>query len=314
MAERRVGKHQGSDPSQGAYAVLPHLLPGSAEPLNMTPTAVTNVASTMSNPEPVDIASLVSQVPLTFGNPFGMEDEGARGAGKPRCGVCLFHLVPGAKPSNVDADEDLSLIENTWARSTRREFQASAGRGCIFCRNILNFALNHGATDLSLKQQSNWRGVSITMENGTVEPFVFLAPPNAENYNQGHSSICRGVGAVSIRGTAENEVLDEARRWWEGCTQEHNCRAEPCTYIPRRLLRVERASGQTAAVVRLVEDLTEPVEYVALSHRWSEETKAVSLVNSNRCERMEKGVLSSALPRLSEFDIKSCANTKLASF
>lgn len=152
------------------------------------------------------------------------------------------------------------------------------------------------------------------MENGRVEPSVFLAPPNEENYNQGHSSICRGLGTVSIRGTAENWVLDEARLWWERCTQEHNCRAEPGTYIPRRLLRVERASGQTAGVVRLVEDLAEPVEYVALSHRWSEETKAVSLVNSNRCKRMEEGVLSSALPRLSEFDIKSCANTKFASF
>lgn len=270
----------------------------------MNATAVTNISNTMSDLEPVDIASLMRQVPLTFGNPFGMEYEGARGAGKPRCGVCLFHLVPGAKPSNVDADEDLSLIENTWARSTRREFQASADRGCPFCRNILNFALNHGATDLSLKQQSGWRGVSITMENGAVEPFVFLVPPNDENYYKGHSSICRGLGTASIKGTAENEVLDEARLWWERCTQEDGCRAGPCTYTPRRLLHVEPASGQTAAVVRLVEDLTEPVEYVALSHRWNEETKAVSLVNSNRCQRMEEGVLSSELPRLSKSDIK----------
>lgn len=270
----------------------------------MNSTTVTNVASTMSDLEPIDIASLMRQVPLTFGNPFGMEDEGARGPGKPRCGVCLFHLVPEAKPSNVDTDEDLSLIKNTWARSTRREFQASADRGCPFCRNILNFALNLGATDLSLKQQSDYRGISIAMQDGTFEPFVFLMPPSDEDPDPGHSSICRGIGTVSIKGTAENEVLDEAKLWWERCTQEHNCRAGPCTYIPRRLLRVERASGQTAAVVRLVEDLTEPVEYVALSHRWSEETKAVSLVNSNRCERMEEGVLSSTLPRLSKFDIK----------
>lgn len=292
--------------------MLPHLLLTKLS--NMNSTTVTNISSTMSNLEPVDIASLMSQVPLTFGNPFGMEDEGARGAGKPRCGVCLFHLVPEAKPSNVDTDEDLSLIENTWARSTRREFQASADRGCPFCRNILHFALNHGATDLSLKQQSAWRGVSITMDNGTVEPFVFLAPPNDEDYDQGHSSICRGLGTASIKGTAENKVIDQARLWWENCTREHDCRAGPCTYIPRRLLRLERDSDQTAAVVRLVEDLTEPVEYVALSHRWSEETKAVSLINSNRCERIERGVLISTLPRLSEFDIKSCSNTKFASF
>lgn len=276
----------------------------------------------MSTLDPVDIASLMEQEPVhghldfvggpfEFGgmplefdtSPFELEDEGARAAGKPRCGVCLFPLGPGARSSNVDVDEDLYPIKHTMAKSTLREFQVSAARGCTFCDSILNFALGRGAVQVKFKQASHWRGVVISRENGTFENFLLLAPPNKsheELNNQEFNFVCRGLGAASIKGTAEDEVLDKARLWWDRCTREHHCRPQPCSYIPHRLLRIDHRPDETATVVWLVEDLTAPVEYVALSHRWSEETKAVSLVNSNRRQRMEKGVLSSNLPRLSE--------------
>lgn len=58
-------------------------------------------------------------------------------------------------------------------------------------------------------------------------------------------------------------------------------------------------------MVQLMQDLTEPVEYLTLSHRWSEETLDVSLVNSNRSDRMENGIMSSDLPRLGEYTFVS---------
>lgn len=283
----------------------------------------------MSTLDPVDIASLMKQEPVDgildfiggpfeFGgtplgfevdDPFQIEDDYARGAGQPRCGVCLFPLGTGARPSNVDVDEDLSRIQHTMANSTLREFQVSAARGCAYCINILNFALGHGAVQLRLKQGSEWRGIVIYRENGTSENFLFVAPPNKSHKdlnNRGYNFVCRGLGAASIKGTAEEEVLDKARLWWDRCDREHKCRPQPCSFIPRRLLRVEHCPDETATVVWLVEDPTTPVEYVALSHRWSEETRSVSLVNSNRRQRMENGVLSSDLPRLSESGFIFC--------
>lgn len=234
--------------------------------------------------------------------PFYYESSSARGEGHPKCGVCLFPLCPDAKPSHIDV-ERLSLIRNTAVLSTGRAFQMSADRGCTSCRAVSDFAAEHGAVDLELEQRSSWWEIAIYRDDGTSESFVFLAPPDKtpeDMDDQEHNSICRGHGAASIKGTVEDEVLGKARLWWERCIREHRCQTGPSSFRPRRLLRLEHSPDETETVVRLVQDLTEPVEYVALSHRWSEETLAVSLVNSNHSERMEKGLLSSDLPRLSE--------------
>lgn len=251
----------------------------------------------------VDIRSLM-ETPMYWqmNDPFKYEDPSARGAGKPRCGVCLFPLVGGATASNVDADEDLSLFKSSWATSTRREFRASAARGCTYCASILSFAHDNGAIELKLSQRDFWRGIVIIKDlRGSHETFVFLAPPGKthEDLDGGkHSSIGRGVGAASIKCSAENEVLDKARSWWETCSEKHDCRTGPRCDTPTRLLRLEHSPDENATVVWLVEGITQPAEYVALSHRWSEETKIVSLVNSNWLERIEKGMSSTDLPRL----------------
>ncbi|KAJ0109411.1 Uncharacterized protein J7T55_000336 [Diaporthe amygdali] len=252
--------------------------------------------------EPIDITSLMEASSDVA--PFRGEPKGSRGAGKPRCGVCLFLLSPGAHPSNIDADKDITQTVGTYLKFTRKEFVASADRGCTSCRNILKFALHRGAIQLESDQGPFWRGISISDSRMTHGYFIFLTQhtiPMTDSY-QGYPLICRGNATANLEGTAENRVLDRARRWWEMCNSEHNCRRRPCSYIPRRLLRIEHNSDETASVVWLVEDLTEPVEYIALSHRWSEETKAISLLNSNRCQRIEEGLPCSHLPHLSEFN------------
>lgn len=244
---------------------------------------------------------------------FAGEHEGARGAGKPRCGVCLFPLVAGATASNVDADEDLSFIKSTRVEFTTKGFRASANRGCTYCARILSFARDNGAIDLDMFHFHFWRRIHITYKDFRRDPttFVFLAALgkfHGDLDSGRHSSIGRGLGAASIQGTYEIEVLDKARLWWEMCSKEHDCRLGPRHYTPSRLLRLEHRPDEAATVVWLVEGMTEPVEYVALSHRWSKETEAVSLFNSNRHERIKTGMLGFKLPRLSESASTSSAH------
>lgn len=143
----------------------------------------------------------------------------------------------------------------------------------------------------------------IVRSDETIQDFVFMTDPtfSPEELIRIYPPLGRGLRADEIKSTAESQTIDQARQWWETCSREHHCQGGPCSYIPRRLLRLEHSADEAATVISLVEDLAEPVEYVTLSHRWSEETKVVSLLTSNRRQMLDNGILSSDLPRLSMY-------------
>lgn len=226
-------------------------------------------------------------------------------ASNPRCGVCLFPLGPGTWPSKMDIKEECNRDPRRFGPE-ELDVEASASRGCTFCNNIDKFGLQCRAVELSLDKN----GVSLTKSDGTITSFIFVVPPT-RLYNDlprelerecsllGKHRLCRGLGTIKMNSTADYHVLDQAKLWWETCVRRHNCQGGRSSFTPTRLLRIEHRSDDT--VIRLVA-VTQPVQYVALSHRWSQETEKISLSRSNQLERMGKGILSIELPRLSELN------------
>lgn len=240
----------------------------------------------------------------------------ARGIAKPRCGICQFRLSTGKQPSSVDAEGHTALLCEAEAPGLLPEFGISARRGCTSCTNIFNFLLRHGAVQADLQQRgARWLEIRIVRSDKTAQNFVFVTDPtfSPEELSRIYPPLGRGLAAAAIKGTAEDQTLGLAKHWWEMCTREHHCRVGPCSYIPHRLLRLEHNDDDEAAThVSLVENLAGPVEYVALSHRWSEETKAVSLLTSNRHQMSQRGLVSSQLPRLSAYISASAEKIRAA--
>lgn len=245
--------------------------------------------------------------------PFPGEPLRARGMAKQRCGICQLPLSTGKQPSSVSENEYTVYDCETRAAGLLPDLQVSANRGCTSCRNILNFFLRQCAVRADLQRRGvRWLEFRITRLDKTSQECVFMTDPtfSPEELSRIYPPLGRGLTAAEIKGTAENQTLDQARHWWEICRREHHCQVVPCSYIPRRLLRLEHTADDAATVVSLVEDLAKPVEYVALSHRWSEETKAVSLLNSNRRQMLDNGLLSSELPCLSMYLAVSTVNIR----
>lgn len=182
-----------------------------------------------------------------------------------------------------------------------KEVEASSSRGCEFCREILKFALSCGAIDLSTDQASDPRCLEVITSDETSSRFIFVVPlafPYEPRRKALKSRLCRGKETIKMNSTADDHVIDQAKLWWEACIRKHKCQPVSCSYKPTRLLRLEHKSNDT--VIWLV-TVTQPVQYVTLSHRWSKETEEISLSWSNLHRRMERGILATELPRLSKF-------------
>lgn len=245
--------------------------------------------------------------------PFPGELLKARGMAKPRCGICQFRLSSGKQPSSVSEIEYTASDCEDEAAGLLPDLQVSAHRGCTSCKNILNFFLRQGAVKAELQRRgARWLEIRIARSDKTFQDFIFMTDPtfSPDELSRIYPPLGRGLTAAEIKSTAENQTLDQARHWWEMCSREHRCQVGPCSYIPRRLLRLEHSADEAATVISLVEDLAEPVEYVALSHRWSEETKAVSLLASNRRQMLDNRLLSSGLPRLRMYLAVSTVNIR----
>lgn len=215
----------------------------------------------------------------------------SRGAGNPNCGVCLLPLRKGARPSNVDAD----LVHYYGQAFGLKEVEASSSRGCRFCRNIFKFALSCGADDLWVRHDFHLFLIA-TKSDGTFTRFIFTVPLKVpcEDLPRG-LRLCRGRETIKMTSTADDHVIDQAKLWWETCMRKHKCQEGYRPYKPTRLLRLE----PNDTVIRLV-TVTQPVQYVALSHRWSKETEEISLSSLNLYQRIEMGILITQLPRLSK--------------
>lgn len=238
----------------------------------------------ITDQEPLDIRSLMEP-------PCACASENR--AGNPNCGVCLLPLSKGARPSNIDADH-----VHFWGQVFGpKEIEASSSRGCEFCRNISKFALSCGGDGLWVRH--DWHlFVVAPKSDGTFKRFIFTVPPEAPCEDLPPAiRLCRGRETVKMRSTADDHVLDQAKLWWETCVRKHKCQEVQCTYKPTRLLRLEPEPNDT--VIRLA-TVTQPVQYVALSHRWSKETEEISLTWSNLHQRIDNGILIAQLPRLSK--------------
>lgn len=235
--------------------------------------------------EPLDIRSLVEPP---------SECSSETRAGNPNCGICLLPLSKGARPSNIDADPHDRFGRQVFGP---KEIEASSSRGCEFCRNLFKFALSCCTDGLWVRHE--WHLFLVAPKSdGTFTRFIFTVPPEVPCEDLPPAiRLCRGRETIEMTSTADDHVIDQAKLWWETCVRKHKCQEVYRTYKPTRLLRLEPKPNDT--VVRLV-TVTQPVQYVALSHRWSKETEEISLTSSNLHQRIEKGILVAQLPRLSK--------------
>ncbi|EHK24031.1 uncharacterized protein TRIVIDRAFT_128569, partial [Trichoderma virens Gv29-8] len=94
------------------------------------------------------------------------------------------------------------------------------------------------------------------------------------------------------------EALDQAAKWLTECRASHEeCRVSDAAFVPNRLLYLgdDRTDSNT---LELVEKPDRPIPYAALSHRWTKETPAKSLLTSNLLDRKQHGMPIASLPRM----------------
>ncbi|KAL7930801.1 heterokaryon incompatibility domain-containing protein [Trichoderma chlorosporum] len=227
------------------------------------------------------------------------------------CGACLFELNPTAKslPSDIDG-----RYEYGFAKSDDREFSfadliKSSKRGCGRCATLASAFESLGAAGFEVARW--WPNF-----NSPGSPFLDI--PNADDTSQAfelcsaeapldkavlfaddpapHAVLCRGYKLS--RSTGDDEALDQAAKWLTECQTSHdNCRVSDSAFVPNRLLYLGD-NGADSDILELVEKPKSPVPYAALSHRWTKETPAKSLLTSNFPDRKQHGMPIAYLPRM----------------
>lgn len=218
--------------------------------------------------------------------------------------MCLFKLEPDVRSLKLDVDssQDLLFSESDYHEFTRDDLAKSAGRGCTRCKRLTAIFESSGADFTTARW---WPA-----HPGTGEPYLELvetslkfelnALPNGDKQllqrddgiNSLHPCIRRGSRVVGS--TGDDRCLDQAAAWLDSCRQRHDdCSSNEAMFCPARLLFL---GDENTEMIRLIENPPKEIPYVALSHRWTEETLKVRLVHSNHSERLSSGFPLSEFP------------------
>ncbi|KAL7955819.1 heterokaryon incompatibility domain-containing protein [Trichoderma compactum] len=226
------------------------------------------------------------------------------------CGACLFELNPTAKSLSSDIG---GRYEYAFAESDGHEFSfadliKSSKRGCDRCKALASAFESFGVAGFEVARWEphlNSPGsplLEIASADGTSQVFeicssetpldraVFFADDPLP-----HVVLCRGHKLS--RTTGDNEALNQAVEWLTECRTSHGeCRVSDAEFVPNRLLYL--GDGRADSNILELVEKPAPVPYAALSHRWTKETPAKSLVTSNFLDRKQHGMPIANLPRM----------------
>ncbi|KAJ4861465.1 heterokaryon incompatibility protein (HET) domain-containing protein [Trichoderma breve] len=228
------------------------------------------------------------------------------------CGVCLFELNPTAKSHALSSDIG-GRYEYAFEESDDHEFSfadliKSSKRGCDRCKALASAFESFGVAGFEVARWEphlNSPGsplLEITSADGTSQVFEICSsetpldrPVFFADDPLPHVVLCRGYKLS--RTTGDNEALDQAAKWLTECRTSHGeCRVSDAEFVPNRLLYLGD-SRTDSNILELVEKAA-AVSYAALSHRWTKETPAKSLLTSNFLDRKQNGMPIAYLPRM----------------
>ncbi|KAL6696888.1 heterokaryon incompatibility domain-containing protein [Trichoderma pleuroticola] len=226
------------------------------------------------------------------------------------CGACLFELTPTAEslPSDISGRYEYAFAESDDYEFGFADLIKSSKRGCDRCKALASAFESLGAAGFEVARWEpnlNSPGsplLEIPSADGTSQVFeicsseapldkaVFFADEPSP-----HIVLCRGHKLS--RTTGDDETLDQAAKWLTECRTSHGeCRVSDAEFVPNRLLYL----GNGRADSNILELVEKPatVPYAALSHRWTKETPAKSLLTSNFLDRKQHGMPIANLPRM----------------
>lgn len=215
-----------------------------------------------------------------------------------------------------------SVWSGLWERSMCRfdfgKLRLSSLQGCPTCTKIYNFLVQTTSnrnvvrfwigslqddlgpfSDSSHPSCESLDWLNVRLGSGLESFDLYYAPQHTRlqlppsSIQQLHPAIRVGRHCV---GTTR-DALEMAGIWFRRCITHHAkiCNASDPGFLPTRLIFIGDPNSQS---VSLVEHLSAPQKYAALSHRWSEQTKDARLLQSNLRQRLDSGIELSALPLL----------------
>ncbi len=222
------------------------------------------------------------------------------GAGRWRCGVCLFELADHIAPDRNDLPYQNSLPpEHVSGRGQSRpiigdRLKESTSRGCETCILISHCVYRPPSPFHAVWQQGE---IHSYINPASLQIFVLKFSEASLSLNPFIT-----IGDVPTGDTGSEAALKKAAEWILQSSQEHqvcNKAVAEARRMPERLLYIEHMASFN---IRLVEDadMLPPESYVCLSHRWMPETTAVGLT-AERAETFRKQIPRSTLyPLLSD--------------
>ncbi|UKZ76764.1 hypothetical protein TrVFT333_004474 [Trichoderma virens FT-333] len=227
------------------------------------------------------------------------------------CGACLFELNPTAKslPSDISGRYEYAFAESDDHEFSFADLIKSSKRGCDRCKALASAFESLGAAGFEvarwqphlnspgsplleiLNADDTSQIFEICSSEASLEKAVLFADDPSP-----HAVLCRGYKLS--RSTRDSEALKQAAKWLTECRTSHEeCRVSDAAFVPNRLLYLgdDRTDSNT---LELVEKPDRPIPYAALSHRWTKETPAKSLLTSNLLDRKQHGMPIASLPRM----------------
>lgn len=233
-----------------------------------------------------------------------------------RCSVCLF---PNSVPENIREQHHLPWDEDPFSsfengrkiNHNLREFcpkdlKTSQERGCKPCANMLEFLKQDmGPEALASEPKLQWRTrayhtgwpcliVEGPQEHSYFQVFVETSPYDADIIDK-RLHPCMNISEDISGSTADDVAIGRAETWLAECKASHEKCKKVQEFVPTRLLSI---SEDTERLFLVENQGGRLVEYAALSHRWSEATKSMSLTKSSHARILKDGIPLNRLPRM----------------
>ncbi|KAI8722678.1 Protein kinase domain-containing protein [Fusarium sp. LHS14.1] len=137
-------------------------------------------------------------------------------------------------------------------------------------------------------------GSYLTVDDGKGQPVVNLCTLPESEVKSLHD-VQTGFSTLPDAGSeAHFKVLGE---WVRACDSTHHCLPKQLGFIPSRLIHISRTDSDSVRLVERGGELTQPVKYAALSHRWGTGHGELFCTITANIKELKDGFKASNLPK-----------------